>query len=247
MVDEGLFEKFPCDLVYAMHNKPGIPIGHMGVKAGPMLASSDTFEIKVKGRGGHAAHPHLSIDPFVIGAQIVLALQTISSRNVDPQDAVVVSIGKMQSGTTSNVIPDELTILGTVRAFRPEVQDLAERRIGEIARGIAATFGAGAELSYVRKYPPTINHPAESDFAAEVAAEICGSDNVQRAVRPSMGSEDFSFMLRARPGAMVWLGNGSGEGGRILHNARYDFNDEAIPTGVSFFVRLAERYLERGL
>jgi amidohydrolase len=243
MVEEGLFDKFPCDAVFALHNKPGIPVGHMAVRAGPLLAASDRFDIRVKARGGHAAQPHHSIDPFVIGAQIVMGLQTIVSRNVDPIDSAVITIGFMRGGSAYNVIPDELHIGGTVRSFRPEVRDLLERRIGEVARGTAALYGAGAEFDYRRGYPPTINHAAEAEFAADVAAEICGEGAVNRNVAPTLGGEDFSYMLLARPGAMVWLGNGPGEGGCMLHNARYDFNDSALPVGVSFFARLAERFL----
>ena len=245
MVEEGLFEKFPCDAVFAMHNKPDLDIGSIVTTPGPLLASSDRFEIRVKGRGTHAAHPHSGIDPFVIGAQIVLALQTIPSRSMDPVDSCVVSVGFMKGGSTYNVIPGELHIGGTARAFRTEVQDLMERRIGEIARGVAATYGAEAEVSYRRGYPPTVNHAAEAMFAADVAEEVCGAEQVMRSVRPSMGAEDFSYMLRARPGAMLWLGNGHGEDGCFLHNPRYDFNDAAMPVGISFFARLVERFLER--
>jgi amidohydrolase len=243
MVEEGLFEKFPCDAVFAMHNKPGIAVGHMATTAGPMLAASDRFDIRITARGGHAAHPHLGTDAFVIGAHTVLALQTILSRNVDPVDSAVISIGFMRGGSAYNVIPDELHIGGTARSFRPEVRDLIERRIGEVAGGAAALHGATAELNYRRGYPPTINHAAEASFAADVAAEICGEEQVQRNIAPSLGGEDFSYMLQAVPGAMLWLGNGPGEGGCLLHNARYDFNDSAIPFGVSFFARLAERFL----
>ena len=243
MVEEGLFDKFPCDAVFAMHNKPGIPIGSMAVRPGPMLAASDRFDIHVRAAGGHAAHPHLGSDPFVIGAQIVMALQTIPSRNIDPVEPAVISIGFMRGGSAYNVIPDELHIGGTVRSFRPAVRDLLERRMGEVARGTAALHGASAELTYRRGYPPTINNAAETDFAADVAAEICGEEHVGRNVAPSLGGEDFSYMLQARPGAMIWLGNGPGEGGCLLHNARYDFNDSALPFGVSFFARLAERFL----
>ena len=245
MVQEGLFEKFPCDAVFAMHNKPGVPVGHMATRTGPLLAASDRFDIKIKGRGTHAAHPNNGIDPFVIGAQIVLALQTIPSRNVDPVDPAVISVGFMRGGSAYNVIPDELHIGGTVRTFRPEVQDLVERRMNEVIRRTAEMHGAAAEISYRRGYPPTINHADETAFAADVAAEICGADRVNRNAAPSLGGEDFSYMLQAVPGAMVWLGNGSGEGGCELHNARYDFNDEALPVGISFFVRLAERFLEK--
>ncbi|HXO89954.1 MAG TPA: M20 aminoacylase family protein, partial [Stellaceae bacterium] len=206
MVEEGLFDKFPCDAVFALHNRPGIEVGRIAVRPGPLLAASDRWDIRIRGRGTHAAHPHLGIDPFVIGAQIVLALQTISSRNVDPLDAVVVSVGFIKGGAAYNVIPDDLHIGGTARSFRPEVRDLIEARLGEIARGVAALHGASAEAEYRRNYPPTINHQAETEFAAEVAAEICGPDKVVRDVAPSMGAEDFSFMLNACPGAMLWLG-----------------------------------------
>jgi amidohydrolase len=243
MVEEGLFDKFPCDAVFAMHNKPGIAVGSMATRAGPMLAASDRFDIRIKARGGHAAHPHLGVDPFVIGAQTVMALQTIPSRNVDPVESAVISIGFMRGGSAYNVIPDELHIGGTVRSFRPEVRDLLERRMGEVTRGTAALNGAVAECSYRRGYPPTINHAAEATFAADVAAEVCGEERVERNIAPSLGGEDFSYMLQARPGAMMWLGNGPGEGGCLLHNSRYDFNDSALPVGVSFFARLAERFL----
>ncbi len=243
MVEEGLFEKFPCDAVFAMHNKPGIPIGDIAVRSGPMLAASDRFDIRIKAKGGHAAHPHLGTDPFVIGAHTILALQTIPSRNVDPVDSAVISIGFVKGGSAYNVIPDELHVGGTVRSFRPAVRDLLQQRLGEVARGAAALHGATAEIDYRRGYPPTINHAAEAGFAAEIAAEICGEEHVDRNVAPSLGGEDFSYMLLARPGAMVWLGNGPGEGGCLLHNSRYDFNDSALPTGVSFFARLAERFL----
>jgi amidohydrolase len=243
MVEEGLFEKFPCDAVFAMHNKPGLPVGDMAGRPGPLLAASDRFDIHVKARGGHAAHPHLGIDPFVVGAQIVMALQTIPARNVDPVDASVISVGFMRGGSAYNVIPDELHIGGTVRSFRSEVRDLLQRRMDEVVRGTAALYGAEAELNYRRGYPPTVNHADEAAFAADVAAEICGDEHVERNVAPSLGGEDFSYMLQARPGAMMWLGNGPGEGGCLLHNARYDFNDKALPVGASFFARLAERFL----
>jgi amidohydrolase len=245
MVQQGLFEKFPCDAVFAMHNRPGMPVGNMGTRPGALLAATDRFEITVKGKGTHAAHPHSGNDPFIIAAQIVLALQTIPSRNVDPIDSTVVSVGFMRGGSAFNVIPDEVVIGGTVRSFRPETQDLIERRMGEVARGTAAAFGGEAELAYRRCYPPTINHEDEAYFAADVAAEVCGDANVSRTVPPTLGGEDFSYMLQAVPGAMLWLGNGPGEGGCFLHNARYDFNDSALGYGVSFFIRLAERFLEK--
>jgi len=244
MVEQGLFKKFPCDAVFALHNKPGIPVGHIAARPGPLLAASDRWDIRIKARGTHAAHPHLGIDPFVIGAEVVLALQTIASRNLDPLDSAVVSVGFVKGGSAYNVIPDGMHIGGTSRSFRPAVRDLIERRIREIARGVAVLHGATAEIDYRRNYPPTINHAAETEFAADVAIEICGPDNVIRDVAPSMGGEDFSFMLNERPGAMLWLGNGPGEDGCLLHNARYDFNDDDLPIGASFLARLAERFLD---
>ena len=245
MVEQGLFDRFPCDAVFALHNKPGIPVGQIAATSGPLLAASDRWDIRVKGRGTHPAHPHLGIDPFVVGAEIVLALQTITSRALDPLDAAVVSVGFTKGGSAYNAVPDELHIGGTARSLRPAAQDLIERRIGEIARGVAAAHGATAEVVYNRNYPPTINHRAETDFAAAVAAEICGADGVIRDLPPSLGGEDFSFMLNARPGAMLWLGNGAGDGTCELHNAHYDFNDAALPIGASFLARLAERFLEK--
>jgi hippurate hydrolase len=245
MVEEGLFEQFPCDAVFALHNKPGLPLGQMATRPGPLLASSDAWEIRIEGRGSHAAYPHRGVDPFVIGAELVLALQTIVSRNIDPIESGVVTVGFMKGGTTYNVIPDGLQLGGTCRSFRPEVRDLIERRLGELARGIAAAHGATATLDYQRRYPPTVNHAAEAAFAAEVAAEICGPDKVSTDYAPGMGAEDFSFMLNARPGAMLWVGNGPGEGGCFLHNPHYDFNDEALPIGASFLARVAERFLAK--
>jgi len=245
MVEEGLFEKFPCDGVFALHNVPGLPVGHMAVRAGTLLASSDSWTIKVRAKGSHGAMPHQGTDPFVIGCQIVMALQTIASRNVDPLDSVVVSVGFMKGGDTFNVIPDEVTIGGTARALVPHVQDMIEKRLGEIARGVASAYGATIEYKYDRRYPPTINHADETDFAARVAEEVCGAGNVKRDIPPVMGGEDFSFMLQKVPGAMLWLGNGPGEGNCVLHNPNYDFNNEAIPTGVSFLARLTERFLEK--
>jgi amidohydrolase len=245
MVEEGLFDRFPCDAVFALHNKPGLPLGQIATRPGPIYASSDSWDIRIEGRGGHAALPHLGRDPFIIGAEIVLALQTIVSRNVDPVDSAVVTVGFIKGGTTYNVIPDALLIGGTARSFRPEVRDLLERRLGELARGIAAAHGAAAAFDYRRRYPPTVNHAVETAFAVEVAAEICGANNVSSSYPSSMGAEDFSYMLNARPGAMLWLGNGHGEDCRPIHSAYYDFNDEALSIGASFFARLAERFLAR--
>ena len=245
MVEEGLFQKFPCDAVFAMHNVPGLPIGHMSVKPGTLLASADSWTMKIKAKGSHGAMPHQGNDPFIIAAQIVLALQTIASRNVDPLDSVVVSVGFIKGGDTFNVIPDEVSMGGTARALLPHVQNMIEARLGEIARGVALAHGATVDYQYIRRYPPTINHPDETEFAAKVAEEICGPGKVKRDIPPVMGGEDFSFMLQKVPGAMLWLGNGPGEGNCLLHNPHYDFNNEAIPVGVSFLARLTERFLEK--
>ena len=245
MVEEGLFEKFPCDAVFAMHNVPGLPVGHMSVKPGTLLASADSWTVKVKAKGSHGAMPHQGNDPFIIACQIVLAIQTIASRNVDPLDSVVVSVGFIKGGDTFNVIPDEVMIGGTARALLPHVQDMIEKRLGEIAHGVASAYGATVDYQYIRRYPPTINHPDETEFAAKVAEEVCGAANVKRDIPPVMDGEDFSFMLRKVPGAMLWLGNGPGEGNCLLHNPHYDFNNDAIPTGVSFLARLTERFLEK--
>jgi amidohydrolase len=242
MVEEGLFDRFPCDAVFALHNKPGLAIGQIATRPGPMYAASDYWDIRIEGRGSHAAHPHLARDPIVIGAEIVLALQTIVSRNVNPVESAVVTIGFMKGGSAYNVIPDALHIGGTARSFRPEVRDLIQRRLDELARGIAAAHGATATMDYRRGSPPTINHDSEVAFAAEVAAEICGRNNVSVNHPSSMGAEDFSFMLNARPGAMLWLGNGPSA---AVHSQDYDFNDEALPLGASFFAQLAERFLAR--
>lgn len=243
MIDDGLFEKFPCEAVFAIHNKPGLKLGTIATKPGPLLAAADRWDIRVKGHGGHAAHPHLARDPLVIGSQIVMALQGIVSRNTDPLDAAVVTVGFMKGGSAYNVIPGEMHIGGTTRTTTVENRAMVERRIHEICAGAGAMHGVEVEVEYRPGYGPTINDADKARFAADVAAEICGEANILRTVKPSMGAEDFSYMLNAVPGAMVWLGNGMSEQG--LHNPAYDFNDQAIPFGVSFFVRAAERFLSK--
>jgi len=242
MIQDGLFEKFPCDAVFAIHNKPGVPLGHIVTKAGPLLAAADRWDLRITGKGGHAAHPHLTLDPLVAGANLVLALQTIVSRNIDPIDSTVVTVGFMKGGSAYNVIPGEVHIGGTTRTTSPENRALVERRIREICDGIAKMHGVSIAVEHRPGYPPTINNAERTRFAVEVAAGVCGERAVKDNTRPSMGAEDFSYMLEKVPGAMVWLGNGGGEAVG-LHNARYDFNDMAIPFGVSFFVRTVERFL----
>jgi len=245
MVEEGLFERFPVEAVYGMHNWPGRPVGTVAVRPGPMMAAFDVFEITVHGVGSHGAMPHLGVDPIVIAAEIVGALQTIASRTVDPMDAAVVSVTQIHAGDAWAVIPDEVVMRGTTRAFEPEVRAALEPAIRRIAEGVAAAHGASAQVHYERRYPPTVNSEEESAFAAEVAADVVGEDNVERDPTPSMGAEDFAFMLEARPGAYVWVGNGPTEGGCLLHNAAYDFNDDVLPIGASYWARLVERALPR--
>src|SRR5216684_4374657 len=241
MVEQGLFEKFPVEAVYGMHNWPGMPAGKFAMRAGPMMASFDIFEITVTGKGTHAALPHLGIDPMVAAAQITTALQTIASRSTSPLESVVVSVTQIHGGDTWNVIPDQVVLRGTARTFKPKVQDAVEAGIRRIAEGTAAALGASVALRYERRYPPTVNSPAETETAAAIAAEIVGDANVDRELQPTMGSEDFAFMLQAKPGAYVFIGNGTGDKSVGLHNPHYDFNDEILPIGASYWARLARR------
>ncbi len=243
MVADGLFEKFPVDSVYGMHNWPGLPVGSFAVKAGPMMATADIFEIAIRGRGAHAAMPHLGIDTVAIGAEIVSALQTIVSRNADPLDAAVVSVTQFHAGDTYNVIPEVAFLRGTTRTFSPEVQDMIELSIERIARGVAGAHGGTIEFRYERRYPATINHERESEIAAGIAKDIAGAENVLLTPSPSMGAEDFAFMLQEKPGSYIWVGNGPVNGDRNLHNPSYDFNDEILPIGASYWARLVESAL----
>jgi len=233
------------DRIFALHNCPRLPAGKIAVRAGPVLAATDEIRIEVTGRGGHAALPHLAVDPVVVAAHIITALQTFASRNVNPVDAIVVSLCSMQTSQVGafNVIPSAVQLIGTVRTFRAATQDLAERRIREIATGVAESLGAQATVEYIRGYPATVNSASEAQFAAEVGERIFGRDNVVRDLDPTMGGEDFSYMLQARPGAYVLLGQGGAEGGCYLHNPTYDFNDEVIPLGAGYLAALAEAAL----
>jgi hippurate hydrolase len=242
MVEQGLFEKFPCESVYGMHNWPGMPVGKFGLRTGPMMASFDIFEIELTGRGAHAALPHTGIDPVVAACALVQALQTIASRNVDPIESAVVTVTQIHAGDTWNVIPDAAVVRGTTRAFKPEVQDLIERRMRDICAGIAATYSTQVEVRYERRYPPTINAAREAEVCASVLKHMVGEENVIQ-VPPVMGSEDFAFMLQAKPGCYVFVGNGPGEGGCMLHNSRYDFNDEVLPIGATYWAKLVEHVL----
>ena len=245
MVREGLFERFPANEVYALHNWPGLPPGQMAVRAGPVMAATDEIEINLRGRGGHGAMPHLAVDPVVAAAQIISALQTIASRNVSPVDAVVVSICSMQTSQLGafNVIPDAVRLVGTVRSFRPETRDLAEKRLKDIVTKVAEAFAVSADIDYRRGYPATINSAREAQFAARVGERLFGGGNVFTEHEPTMGGEDFSYMLQARPGAYVFLGQGGAAGGCFLHNPNYDFNDEVIPLGAGYLAALVEESL----
>ena len=243
MIEDGLFEKFPCDAVFAIHNKPGIPLGMIVSKPNPLLAAADRWDIRITGKGGHAAHPHTTLDPMVAGASIIMSLQTIVSRNIDPIDSTVVTVGFFKAGSAYNVIPGDAHIGGTTRTTSPENRALVKRRIEEICEGAAKMYGVKVVMEHKPGYPPTVNNPERARFAIEVAAGVCGEANVRGDTRPSMGAEDFSYMLEQVPGAMVWLGNGGGPEAVSLHNSRYDFNDMAIPFGVSFFVNTVERFL----
>ncbi len=246
MVEEGLFDRFPVAAVFGMHNMPGLEIGEMAVRGGPIMAAFDIFEIIVTGHGTHAAAPHLGTDAILAASEIVTALQSIASRRVDPQDSVVISVTQIHGGDTWNVIPEDVVLRGTARAFRPEVQDLAEASIRRIANGVAATHDMTVAIDYQRRYPPTINDHAEAEFTARVMARVVGEDNVHRNKNPKMASEDFAYMLNEKPGAYVWLGNGPGEGGCLLHNPSYDFNDDALCIGASYWSRLIETRLGDG-
>lgn len=248
MIDDGLFERFPCDAVYAMHNWPGLPAGKIAVRPGPMMAAADRITIHVEGRGGHGAHPYLAIDPVVVAAHIITAAQSIVSRNVNPIDSAVVSLCSLQAGNPGamSVIPREATIVGTVRTFRRDTQDMIEARLGELVQSIAQGFGARARAEYTRIYPATVNSQTEALFGQEVARELVGDENMVADLDPSMGSEDFAFMLLRRPGAYFRIGQGGTDSGCFLHNTRYDFNDAILPLGASLFVRLVERSMPLG-
>ena len=237
MVDEGIMERFGITRVFAVHNIPGLAIGHFAIRPGPIMAGGSRFQIRVQGRGGHPALPHETIDPIVLAAHLITAIQTIASRSVDPVDTVAISVTKIHGGDAFNVIPETVEIGGTVRALQQQVDVLAERRIREICAGLSAAYGATIEVDYTRIYPPTINDAGEAAFAAAAAVAVVGEGSVQRATSPLMASEDFSFMLEARPGAFMFIGNGDSAG---LHNPTYDFSDDAIPYGIAYFVALAE-------
>jgi len=240
MVKDGLMDRFAIGEVYGMHNLPGLPVGRFAIRKGPIMASTDEFTVTVRGRGSHAALPHAAIDPVVTGSAIVTALQTIAARNTDPLDSAVVSVTKFHAGDAYNVISETAELAGTVRTLRPATRDLVERRIREIVNGVAAAHGAEAEIDYDRNYPVTVNHPEQTGRAAEAAAAVAGKAAIDTETPPLMAGEDFSYMLEARPGAFIFIGNGDSAG---LHHPAYDFNDDVIPYGVSYWTALAESLL----
>ena len=254
MIEDGLFDTCPMQAIYGMHNWPGAAVGTFGVTPGPMMASSNEFEVIVHGKGAHAAQPHKGIDPIMVAVQIAQSWQTIVSRSKSPLDAGVLSITQIHAGSATNVIPDEATLIGTVRTFNMDVLDLMEQRMQDVASHTAAAFGAKVEFNFKRNYPPLINHPQETAFAVGVMQSIVGKDSVNAQVEPTMGSEDFAFMLQHKPGCYVFLGNGEGAhremghglGPCNLHNPSYDFNDDLLPIGATYWTRLAEAALPAG-
>jgi hippurate hydrolase len=251
MIEDGLFTRFPMQAVFGMHNWPGMPVGTFGVVNGPVMASSNYFRITVTGKGAHAAMPHLGHDPIAAVVQMAQAFQTIVTRNLDPLDPVALSITQIHAGSADNVIPESAKLHGTLRTFSDEALALVRGRLEAITQNICQAMGCQAEFSFDHKYPPTINHPRETEFSAAVLSDIVGADHVDRAISPSLGGEDFALMLKERPGCYIWIGNGQGdhrlpghgEGPCMLHNASYDFNDELIPLGASYWVELARRWL----
>jgi hippurate hydrolase len=237
MVDDGMMDRFGIKQVYGMHNHPNMPVGAFGIKSGPTMAAADHLVIEIEGKGAHAARPHASIDTVLVGAQVVNQLQSIVSRNVDPLESAVVSICMFQAGATDNVIPQTALLRGTVRTLKPEIQDMVEKRVHEVVEGTAKLYGAKATVKYNRGYPVLMNHEKETDFAASVAGAIAGQDKVDTGIPPVMGAEDFSFMLNERPGAFIFIGNGDSAG---LHHPAYNFNDDVIPFGTSYWVKLVE-------
>ena len=249
MVEEGLFQLFPCDAVFALHNMPGMPAGQFGFRAGAFMPSSDTVVITVRGKGGHGSAPHLASDPVVAAAHIIVALQTVVARNVDPREMAVVSVGAIHGGEAPNVIPDKVEMRLTVRAFRPATREMLRQRITELAQAQAQTLGVQAEVDYNWRYPALVNDETCTALARQVALDWLGESGVMPTLEPLTGSEDFSFMLQERPGCYLIVGNGEGEhhhtGGCMVHNPGYDFNDAILPIAASYWVRLVRHFLSR--
>jgi len=246
MIADGLFEKFPCDAVFGMHNRPGLPVGQFAVRSGPMMAGGAFFDIRIKGKGAHAARPEAGIDPVLVASHITIALQSIVSRNVRPLDAAVLSVTKISGGDAYNVIPQTAQLAGTVRAFTREVMTLIESAMRRVVKGTAEAYGAIAEIDFRVTFAPTVNNANEATFAADVCAEVVGNENVNRNPNLIAASEDFSFMLEKVPGCYFNIGNGAGEGACEVHNPAYDFNDGALAFGASVFARIVETRMAKG-
>jgi amidohydrolase len=246
MVEDGLFTRFPVEAVYGMHNWPGVPVGAFGVRSGPIMAADDKFEITITSRGAHAAMPHLGDDPIVAAGALIGAIQSIVSRTIDPQEEVVVSVTQVHGGNTWNIVPEEVVLRGTCRYFKPALHQVLDAALRRVSDGIAATHGVNATFSYYKPIPPAVNAEGPTEAAARAAALVAGEANVHRDLSPSMGCEDFGFMLAARPGCYIWIGNGPMADGRSLHSSRYDFNDEILPLGASYWSKLVESILPRG-
>ncbi len=245
MINDGLFEKFPCEAIFGMHNRPSLPVGQFAVRSGPMMAGGAFFDICVTGKGAHGARPESGVDPVLVAAHIAVALQSIVSRTTAPADTAVVSVTKIQGGDAYNVIPQMAHLAGTARAFTPKVMELIESSMRRIAKGVASAYGATAEVEFRIQFAPTINNPKEAEYAAEICADLVGKEKVQRNPQLIMASEDFSFMLEKVPGCYLNIGNGPGEGSCEVHNPSYDFNDAALPLGAAFYARLVEKRFAR--
>ena len=243
MVEAGLFDQFPVEAVYGMHNIPGMAVGTFAIRPGPMMAAFDMFDVLITGRGGHAASPHLTVDPITVGTKVVEGFQSIVSRILDTQEPAVLSVTQFHGGDAFNVIPNEVQISGCTRSFSPRTQDRLEASMRDILSGVCAAYGATFEFTYDRRYPPTINSANEAEIAGQVAVQVVGAKQVNLSPRPAMGSEDFAFMLQEKPGSYIWIGNGDGEGSCMVHNPGYDFNDEILPIGVTYWVQMAETIL----
>ena len=247
MIDDGMFNDFKIDEVYALHNWPELPLGTFGVNPGPMMAAVDEFDIIINGKGGHAAIPQLVVDPIIIASQVVIGIQTIISRSTDPIDKALISITKIHGGTAYNVIDDQVTLSGTIRTFKPETRKFIENKIKEISMGIAKANGANSTVQFdlTNKYPPTINSKKETEFAANVAKQLVGDENVNLNIDPSMGGEDFSYLLEKKPGSYLYIGQGDNNHRAHLHTTNYDFNDDLLPIGVNFWVDLVKAYFQK--
>lgn len=243
MVEEGLFRQFPMEQVFGLHNWPGIPVGEISAMPGPVMAGTCSFEISIRGQGCHAAMPNQGVDTLIVASHLVLALQTIVSRNLHPCESAVVSVTQIHGGAALNVIPDDAVLRGTIRSFKPEVQSMVEQAIARLCDGMAVTYGAEISRKFDQRYPPTVNSIAATELCRRAATAVLGEDKVRCADLPSMGAEDFAYMLLEKPGCYVWLGNGPGTGGCSLHNPHYDFNDAILPIGISYWVSVVESAL----